>query len=161
MGDSMERREALEKLYEKAFHPDVYNKTYYGRLDEEVKFFMHNLHDFFSKSKIDSSKQSCLTGNFKRCDFCFNWIHELVNWKNRTIFPFHGSIHLNFLVRDSCEKRVLEIGTGPTVISMISASSNFRSLELSKLSELTLILTYRLVFEHIGQWFSQVQSRTN
>jgi len=83
----MERREALEKLYEKAFHPDVYNKTYYGRLDEEVKFFMHNLHDFFSKSKIDSSKQSCLT------------------------------------VRDSCEKRVLEIGTGPTVISMISASN--------------------------------------
>lgn len=52
--DPMKRHGKLEKLYEKAFHPDVYVETYYGYLDEEVGFFLRNLHDFFAQLETKS-----------------------------------------------------------------------------------------------------------
>lgn len=49
-------RVELERLYRDDFHPENYVSTYYSSMDQEVQFFLHNLHEFFSTvGKMKSS----------------------------------------------------------------------------------------------------------
>ncbi|XP_046639230.1 nicotinamide N-methyltransferase-like [Daphnia pulicaria] len=98
MMESEAKRLALEQLYRDKFRPEEYLSTYYRTLDAEVEFFLRNLHHFFFVSNGGHHD-----GTFQEHEKQVEVSDDEMNKKKKG-------------------RRVLEIGSGPVPISMISAS---------------------------------------
>ena len=45
---------SIQQLYRDSFRPDEYINDYYQALDEEVQFFLLNLHNFFKSTSSEA-----------------------------------------------------------------------------------------------------------
>ncbi|XP_057375410.1 nicotinamide N-methyltransferase-like [Daphnia carinata] len=104
------KRLALEKLYKDNFQPEEYLTTYYRSLDSEVEFFLRNLHHFFFVSN-GGEESSATASDFEGLE---KQVEREVD-EDEKVAKKHEK-------RAKEKRRVLEIGSGPVPISMISAS---------------------------------------
>nr|CAH0104331.1 unnamed protein product [Daphnia galeata] len=111
MMESQAKRLALEQLYKDNFKPEVYLSTYYRTLDVEVEFFLGNLHHFFFVSNGGQHGEGDGTCRTRQVEPEVNDADD----------GGEKAVHNNETKKKE-GRRVLEIGSGPVPISMISAS---------------------------------------
>ncbi|KAK4007523.1 hypothetical protein OUZ56_012680 [Daphnia magna] len=105
------KRLGLEKLYKDNFQPEEYLTTYYRNLDPEVEFFLRNLHHFFFVSN-GGEESSATTSDFEGLE---KQVEREVDEDEKVAKKNEK--------KTKEKRRVLEIGSGPVPVSMISASS--------------------------------------